>query len=142
MPPPEVVHTQKGVALRDSCSCSSHTHPICGPVRRPRIELLEYGYTLVMVTAMVGWTIFLGWMVWYLADGHSAEGARMDNDERERGLLLLRQILDAGGTVHAYDNVDHRPYMRMQKQRWLTGRNLGDRVIYEVTEAGRQALLK
>jgi hypothetical protein len=37
MPPPEVVHTQKGVALRDSCSCSSHTH---GPVRRPRIELL------------------------------------------------------------------------------------------------------
>jgi hypothetical protein len=74
--------------------------------------------------------------------GHSAEGACMDNDERERGLLLLRQILDAGGTVRAYDNVDHRPYMRMQKQRWLTGRNLGDRVIYEVTEAGRQALLK
>ena len=51
----------------------------------------------------------------------------MDNDERERGLLLLRQILDAGGTVCAYDNVDHRPCVRMQKQRWLTGRNLGDR---------------
>jgi len=67
---------------------------------------------------------------------------RLDNDERERGLMLLRQILKAGGTVRAYDNVDHRPYMRMQKERWLTGRNFGDRVIYEVTETGRQALLK
>ena len=66
----------------------------------------------------------------------------MDNEQREQGLLLLRQILDAGGTVCAYDNVDHRPYMRMQKERWLTGRNFGDRVIYEVTETGRQALLK
>jgi hypothetical protein len=77
-----------------------------------------------------------------LAAAMATIALRMDNDERERGLLLLRQIIDAGGTVRAYDNVDHRPYMRMQKQRWLTGRNLGDRVIYEVTEAGRQALLK
>ena len=67
---------------------------------------------------------------------------RMDNDERERGLMLLRQILKAGGTVRAYDNVDHRPYMRMQKERWLTGRHLGNRMIYEVTEAGSQAILK
>ena len=66
----------------------------------------------------------------------------MDNEEREQGLLLLRQILDTGGTVCAHDNVDHRPYMRMQKQRWLTGRHLGNRVIYEVTEAGSQAILK
>jgi hypothetical protein len=29
---------------------------------------VNYGYILAMVTAMVGWTIFLGWMVWYLAD--------------------------------------------------------------------------
>jgi hypothetical protein len=64
----------------------------------------------------------------------------MDNDERELGLLLLRQILDAGGSVSAYDNVDHRPYMRMQKQGWLTGRNLGGRVIYEVTKDGRRVI--
>jgi hypothetical protein len=26
------------------------------------------GYILVMVVTMVGWTIFLGWMLWYLID--------------------------------------------------------------------------
>ena len=42
---------------------------------------------------------------------------RLDNDERERGLMLLRQILKAGGTVRAYDNVDHRPYMAVSAGR-------------------------
>jgi hypothetical protein len=40
MPPPEVVHTEKGVALRGSRSCSSHAHQIRGPVRGPHDELV------------------------------------------------------------------------------------------------------
>jgi len=29
---------------------------------------VKFGFILAMVVAMAGWTTFLGWMVWYLAD--------------------------------------------------------------------------
>jgi hypothetical protein len=65
----------------------------------------------------------------------------MYEDERPLEILLLRQIQSAGGSVHIYDHIDPRPYKRMQKKGWLTSQQVGRReAVYEITEAGRQAV--
>jgi hypothetical protein len=47
-------------------------------------------------------------------------------------------ILNTGGTVRIYVNIDPGPYQRMQKKGWLTGQQVGKReAVYEITEAGR-----
>jgi hypothetical protein len=62
----------------------------------------------------------------------------MYQDERPLEILLLRQILNAGGTVRIYENVDPGPYQCMQKKGWLTGQQVSKReAVYEITEAGR-----
>jgi hypothetical protein len=46
----------------------------------------------------------------------------MYEDDRPLEILLLRQILSAGGNVHIYEHIDPGPYKRMQKKGWLTSR--------------------
>ena len=65
----------------------------------------------------------------------------MYEDERPLEILLLRQILSAGGNVHIYDHIDPGPYKRMQRKGCVTSQQIGRReAVYEITEAGVQAL--
>jgi hypothetical protein len=61
----------------------------------------------------------------------------MYEDERPLEILLLRQILSAGGSVHIYDHIDPAPINACRRRAGsLVSKSESERAVYEITEAG------